>query len=36
LTATEKIQRGGLKDFVARLMSDGAFFDLRDLKRRQV
>ena len=36
LTATEKIQRGGLKDFVARLMCDGAFFDLRDLKRRQV
>ncbi|MET4723005.1 acyl-CoA synthetase (AMP-forming)/AMP-acid ligase II [Bradyrhizobium japonicum] len=36
LTATEKIQRGGLKDFVARLMRDGAFFDLRDLKRRQV
>lgn len=36
LTATEKIQRGGLKDFVAKLMSDGAFFDLRDLKRRQV
>ncbi|MBR0971233.1 MULTISPECIES: ATP-dependent acyl-CoA ligase [Bradyrhizobium] len=36
LTATEKIQRGGLKDFVARLMHDGAFFDLRDLKKRQV
>lgn len=36
LTATEKIQRGGLKDFVAKLMQDGAFFDLRDLKRRQV
>jgi len=36
LTATEKIQRGGLKDFVAKLMRDGAFFDLRDLKRRQV
>ncbi|MCS3897470.1 acyl-CoA synthetase (AMP-forming)/AMP-acid ligase II [Bradyrhizobium japonicum USDA 38] len=36
LTATEKIQRGGLKDFVARLMREGAFFDLRDLKRRQV
>jgi acyl-CoA synthetase (AMP-forming)/AMP-acid ligase II len=36
LTATEKIQRGGLKDFVARLMQDGAFFDLRDLKKRQV
>ncbi|MDU6489410.1 AMP-binding protein, partial [Bradyrhizobium sp.] len=36
LTATEKIQRGGLKDHVARLMQDGAFFDLRDLKRRQV
>ncbi|MGY3590433.1 acyl-CoA synthetase (AMP-forming)/AMP-acid ligase II [Bradyrhizobium sp. USDA 4341] len=35
LTATEKIQRGGLKDFVAKLMRDGAFFDLRDLKRRQ-
>ncbi|WP_187435926.1 ATP-dependent acyl-CoA ligase [Bradyrhizobium hipponense] len=36
LTATEKIQRGGLKDFVAKLMHDGAFFDLRELKRRQV
>jgi acyl-CoA synthetase (AMP-forming)/AMP-acid ligase II len=36
LTATEKIQRGGLKDFVARLMRDDAFFDLRDLKKRQV
>lgn len=36
LTATEKIQRGGLKDHVAKLMQDGAFFDLRDLKRRQV
>ena len=36
LTATEKIQRGGLKDCVARLMRDGAFHDLRDLKRRQV
>ncbi|HLZ01024.1 MAG TPA: ATP-dependent acyl-CoA ligase [Bradyrhizobium sp.] len=36
LTATEKIQRGGLKDFVATLMRDGAFHDLRDLKRRQV
>lgn len=36
LTATEKIQRGGLKDYVAKLMQDGAFFDLRDLKRRQV
>ena len=36
LTATEKIQRGGLKDLVAKLMHDGAFFDLRDLKRRQV
>ncbi|WP_194455069.1 ATP-dependent acyl-CoA ligase [Bradyrhizobium sp. CCBAU 53421] len=35
LTATEKIQRGGLKDFVAQLMRDGAFFDCRDLKRRQ-
>ncbi|MCC8952453.1 ATP-dependent acyl-CoA ligase [Bradyrhizobium sp. Pear77] len=35
LTATEKIQRGGLKDFVAKLMRDGAFFDCRDLKRRQ-
>ena len=35
LTATEKIQRAGLKEFVARLMRDGAFFDLRDLKRRQ-
>lgn len=36
LTATEKIQRGGLKEFVAKLMHDGAFFDLRELKRRQV
>ncbi|MET3911771.1 acyl-CoA synthetase (AMP-forming)/AMP-acid ligase II [Bradyrhizobium sp. S3.3.6] len=36
LTATEKIQRAGLKDVVARLMRDGAFFDLRDLKKRQV
>lgn len=36
LTATEKIQRGGLKDYVAKLMREGAFFDLRDLKRRQV
>jgi acyl-CoA synthetase (AMP-forming)/AMP-acid ligase II len=36
LTATEKIQRGGLKDFVARLMQEGAFFDLRDLKKRQL
>ncbi|MBR0712334.1 ATP-dependent acyl-CoA ligase [Bradyrhizobium liaoningense] len=36
LTATEKIQRGGLKDFVAKLMREGAFFDLRDLKKRQV
>ncbi|WP_315766392.1 MULTISPECIES: ATP-dependent acyl-CoA ligase [unclassified Bradyrhizobium] len=36
LTATEKIQRAGLKDFVAKLMRDGAFFDLRELKRRQV
>ena len=35
LTATEKIQRGGLKDVVAKLMREGAFFDLRDLKRRQ-
>jgi acyl-coenzyme A synthetase/AMP-(fatty) acid ligase len=36
LTATEKIQRAGLKEFVAKLMRDGAFFDLRDLKKRQV
>jgi acyl-CoA synthetase (AMP-forming)/AMP-acid ligase II len=36
LTATEKIQRGGLRDYVAKLMGEGAFFDLRDLKRRQV
>lgn len=36
LTATEKIQRAGLKDYVAKLMGEGAFFDLRDLKRRQV
>ncbi|TWC07531.1 acyl-CoA synthetase (AMP-forming)/AMP-acid ligase II [Bradyrhizobium macuxiense] len=35
LTATEKIQRAGLKDFVAKLMREGAFFDCRDLKRRQ-
>jgi acyl-CoA synthetase (AMP-forming)/AMP-acid ligase II len=36
LTATEKIQRAGLKHFVAKLMRDGAFHDLRDLKKRQV
>jgi acyl-CoA synthetase (AMP-forming)/AMP-acid ligase II len=36
LTATEKIQRAGLKDFVAKLMRDGAFHDLRDLKKRQI
>lgn len=36
LTATEKIQRAGLKDYVAKLTGEGAFFDLRDLKRRQV
>ncbi|WFU44292.1 ATP-dependent acyl-CoA ligase [Bradyrhizobium sp. CB82] len=36
LTATEKIQRGGLKDFVATRMREGAFHDLRDLKKRQV
>jgi acyl-CoA synthetase (AMP-forming)/AMP-acid ligase II len=36
LTATEKIQRAGLKDFVARLMRDNAFHDVRDLKKRQV
>jgi len=36
VTATEKIQRSGLKDFVAKLMGDGAFHDLRDLKKRQV
>jgi acyl-CoA synthetase (AMP-forming)/AMP-acid ligase II len=36
LTATEKIQRAGLKDFVAKLMRDGAFHDLRGLKKRQV
>lgn len=36
LTATEKIQRGGLRDYVATLMGEGAFFDLRELKRRQV
>ena len=36
LTATEKIQRGGLKDYVAKLMRDGAFHDLRELKKRQV
>jgi acyl-CoA synthetase (AMP-forming)/AMP-acid ligase II len=36
LTATEKIQRAGLKDVVARLMGEGAFYDLRDMKKRQV
>jgi len=36
LTATEKIQRGGLKELVAQLMGKGAFYDMRALKRRQV
>jgi acyl-CoA synthetase (AMP-forming)/AMP-acid ligase II len=36
LTATEKIQRAGLKDMVADTMNKGAFFDTRALKRRQV
>lgn len=36
LTATEKIQRGGLKDLVAELMLEGSFHDMRALKRRQV
>nr|WP_283817944.1 AMP-binding protein [Bradyrhizobium jicamae] len=36
LTATEKIQRAGLKDVVARLMGEGAFYDLREMKKRQV
>jgi len=36
LTATEKIQRGGLKDLVAELMGKGSFHDMRALKRRQV
>jgi acyl-CoA synthetase (AMP-forming)/AMP-acid ligase II len=36
LTATEKIQRGGLKDLVAELMREGSFHDMRALKRRQV
>jgi len=36
VTATEKIQRAGLKDLVSQAMSSGAFYDLRQLKRRQV
>jgi acyl-CoA synthetase (AMP-forming)/AMP-acid ligase II len=36
LTATEKIQRAGLKDMVSDTMNRGAFFDTRALKRRQV
>jgi acyl-coenzyme A synthetase/AMP-(fatty) acid ligase len=36
LTATEKIQRGGLKELVAELMGKGAFHDMRALKKRQV
>jgi acyl-CoA synthetase (AMP-forming)/AMP-acid ligase II len=36
LTATEKIQRRGLKDLVAELMREGSFHDMRALKRRQV
>jgi len=36
LTATEKIQRAGLKDMVSNTMNRGALFDTRALKRRQV
>jgi len=36
LTATEKIQRAGLKDMVSNTMNRCAFFDTRALKRRQV
>ena len=36
LTATEKIQRAGLKEMVSNTMNRGAFFDTRALKRRQV
>lgn len=36
LTATEKIQRGSLKDLVAALMREGSFHDMRALKKRQV
>jgi acyl-CoA synthetase (AMP-forming)/AMP-acid ligase II len=36
LTATEKIQRAGLKDMVADVMEQGLFYDMRALKRRPV
>jgi acyl-coenzyme A synthetase/AMP-(fatty) acid ligase len=36
LTATEKIQRAGLKAKVSEAMARGALFDTRALKRRQV
>jgi acyl-CoA synthetase (AMP-forming)/AMP-acid ligase II len=36
LTATEKIQRAGLKELVADTMKQGLFYDTRGLKRRQV
>ncbi len=36
LTATEKIQRAGLKTVVAEIMAAGAFHDTRALKKRQV
>jgi acyl-coenzyme A synthetase/AMP-(fatty) acid ligase len=35
LTATEKIQRAGLKTVVAETMTQGGFHDLRALKKRQ-
>jgi acyl-coenzyme A synthetase/AMP-(fatty) acid ligase len=36
LTATEKIQRAGLKDMVADGMEQGLLYDMRALKMRQV
>lgn len=36
LTATEKIQRAGLKALAAELMAAGAFHDLRHLKKQQI
>lgn len=36
LTATEKIQRAGLKTLAAETMANGLFHDLRSLKKRQV
>jgi acyl-coenzyme A synthetase/AMP-(fatty) acid ligase len=36
LTATEKIQRVGLKDMVADGMEQGLLYDMRALKKRQV